>query len=61
MKSPEPIVSEPRLRHRFGASLLILRVALGMFLLVWGLEKFIIASGGRGDCLESERRKPAAV
>lgn len=42
MKSTEPIVTGPRLRQRFGAALLILRVALGVFLLVWGLEKFII-------------------
>lgn len=29
-------------RRRFGAALAILRGALGLFLLVWGLEKFIV-------------------
>lgn len=29
-------------RRRFGAALAILRIALGLFLLVWGLEKFIV-------------------
>lgn len=43
MESKKPIVTEPGLRRRIEASLLILRVALGVFLLVWGLEKFIIA------------------
>lgn len=33
---------DPRLRRRFGAALAILRIALGLFLLVWGLEKFIV-------------------
>ncbi|ANK81851.1 MAG: hypothetical protein TEF_14390 [Rhizobiales bacterium NRL2] len=33
---------DPRLRRRFGAALAVLRVALGVFLLVWGLEKFIV-------------------
>lgn len=33
---------DPRLRRRFGTALAILRVALGVFLLVWGLEKFIV-------------------
>src|SRR3546814_9493713 len=33
---------EPRLRWRFGAAVAILRIALGLFLLVWGLEKFIV-------------------
>lgn len=28
--------------RRFGAALAILRVALGAFLLVWGLEKFVV-------------------
>ncbi|MBI3054650.1 MAG: DoxX family membrane protein [Betaproteobacteria bacterium] len=42
MKSTEPIVTEPGLKRRLGAALVILRVALGVFLLVWGLEKFII-------------------
>lgn len=31
-----------RLRRRFGTALAILRVALGVFLLIWGLEKFIV-------------------
>jgi len=33
---------DSRLRRRFGIALAILRVALGLFLLVWGLEKFIV-------------------
>lgn len=33
---------EPRLRRQFGTALAILRIALGAFLLVWGLEKFIV-------------------
>ena len=33
---------DPRLKRRFGTALAILRIALGLFLLVWGLEKFII-------------------
>jgi len=33
---------EPRLRWRFGTALAILRVSLGTFLLVWGLEKFVV-------------------
>jgi len=33
---------DPGVRRRFGAALTILRVALGVFLLVWGLEKFIV-------------------
>lgn len=32
----------PRLQRRFGAALAFLRVALGLFLLVWGVEKFIV-------------------
>lgn len=31
-----------RQRRQFGAALAILRIALGLFLLVWGLEKFIV-------------------
>ena len=42
MKSTEPNPTEPGPRLRIGASLVILRVALGVFLLVWGLEKFIL-------------------
>jgi len=33
---------DPGMRQRFGAALAILRIALGLFLLVWGLEKFIV-------------------
>lgn len=33
---------DPHLGRRFGTALTILRVALGIFLLVWGLEKFIV-------------------
>lgn len=33
---------DSRLRSRFGVALAILRVTLGVFLLVWGLEKFIV-------------------
>ena len=33
---------DPRLRRRFGAALAILRVGLGVFLLVWGLEKLVV-------------------
>ena len=42
MKPTEPNPAEPGPRLRIGASLVILRVALGVFLLVWGLEKFIL-------------------
>src|SRR3546814_15415664 len=34
--------SDLRRRWQFGAALAILRIALGLFLLVWGLEKFIV-------------------
>ncbi len=34
----------PILRRRFGVGLAILRITLGLFLLVWGLEKFIVTS-----------------
>src|SRR3546814_13287571 len=33
---------DPRQRRQFGAALAILRIALGLFLLVWGLAKFIV-------------------
>ncbi len=33
---------DPNLAKRLGVALVILRVSLGVFLLVWGLEKFII-------------------
>lgn len=33
---------DPNLRQRIAIALAILRVTLGLFLLVWGLEKFII-------------------
>src|SRR3546814_2864392 len=33
---------DPRQRRQFGAALAILRIALGLFLLVGGLEKFIV-------------------
>src|SRR3546814_16680743 len=33
---------DPRQRRQFGDALAILRIALGLFLLVWGLEKFIV-------------------
>jgi uncharacterized membrane protein YphA (DoxX/SURF4 family) len=41
MSSTETESLEPGLRRRFGVALAILRIALGLFLLVWGLEKFI--------------------
>jgi len=44
MQSTEPNPADPGTRLRLGASLAILRVALGVFLLVWGLEKFILTS-----------------
>lgn len=33
---------DTRQRRQFAAALAILRIALGLFLLVWGLEKFIV-------------------
>jgi putative oxidoreductase len=39
---------DPGLRRRFGAALAILRIALGVFLLVWGLEKFIVPATSIG-------------
>jgi uncharacterized membrane protein YphA (DoxX/SURF4 family) len=44
MRSTGPNPTEAGSRLRVGASLVILRVALGVFLLVWGLEKFILTS-----------------
>lgn len=41
MSSTETGSLEPGLRRRFGVALAILRIALGLFLLVWGIEKFI--------------------
>lgn len=35
---------DPGMRRRLGVALAILRIALGLFLLVWGLEKFIVTS-----------------
>lgn len=32
----------PSLQNRAGAALVILRIGLGVFLLVWGLEKFVV-------------------
>lgn len=43
MTSAKTNPTESASRLRIGASLMILRVALGVFLLVWGLEKFILA------------------
>lgn len=44
MKSTEPKPTEAGSGPRIGASLVTLRVALGVFLLVWGLDKFILTS-----------------
>lgn len=44
MRSTESNLADAGPRLRIGASLVILRVALGVFLLVWGLEKFIVTS-----------------
>ena len=42
MKSTVPSPTEPGPRLRISASLVILRVALGVFLLVWGRGKFFL-------------------
>lgn len=42
MSQTVPASFDRRSRRRFGAALAILRIALGLFLLVWGLEKFIV-------------------
>ncbi len=42
MNLTEPLAITSKTRGRFGAALAILRAGLGVFLLVWGLEKFVI-------------------
>src|SRR3546814_8311610 len=52
---------DPRQRRQFGAALAILRIALGLFLLVWGLEKFIVRSEEHTSELQSLMRISYAV
>jgi uncharacterized membrane protein YphA (DoxX/SURF4 family) len=42
MRADDIASLNPSLKRRMGAALAILRIALGVFLLIWGLEKFIV-------------------
>jgi uncharacterized membrane protein YphA (DoxX/SURF4 family) len=42
MDAATSVTLEPGARRQFGLALAILRATLGLFLLVWGLEKFIV-------------------
>jgi putative oxidoreductase len=41
-RSVKPVIGDDRLARAFGRALLALRVTLGLFLLQWGVEKFVV-------------------